>query len=311
MTDPVDLFRIAIEGAGMAAPAEVHGDGRLHRFSPEGKRRDDAGWYVLHLDNIPAGTFGNWRTGESQTWCAKTDTEMTPAERVAIRERVKAAQRLRDAETMQRHADAADKASHIWAFGVPAVGHPYLKAKNVKAHGLRVGPWQKWDRDTGEIFHLQSVLYVPMRDTAGKLHSLQGITGDGEKLFLSGGKVKGMYHSIGRPSGRLVIGEGLATCSTVHEATGDAVAVAFNSGNLEPVARALRVKYPCLSIVIAADDDWKTPGNPGLAAARAAAGAVGGTVAIPDFAGLQRGPKDTDHNDLARLAASVKAQVPA
>lgn len=309
--DPIEAFRAAIEAAGMTAPDDILGDGRLHRFSPSGKRSDKPGWYVLHLDNIPAGTFGNWRTGEAQTWCSKSDNDMSPAERLALRERIKAAKRMRDAETARRNAEAADKAAQIWALGVPAVGHPYLKSKGVKGYGLRVGRWQKWDSETGEITALENVLYVPMRDTAGKLHSLQGITSNGEKLFLSGGKVKGMYHSIGRPSGRLIIGEGLATCSTVFEATGDAVAVAFNSGNLEPVARALRAKYPSLSIVLAADDDWQTPGNPGLTAAKNAAAAIGGLLAVPGFGNLPRGPKDTDWNDLARLAGSVNVEASA
>jgi putative DNA primase/helicase len=313
MMDPVEIFRSVIDAAGMTPPDEIKADGRLHRFSPTGKRRDDAGWYVLHLDNIPAGTFGDWRSGETQNWCAKSDGELSLAERQAIRERVKAAQRLRDRETVDRNASAAAKAADLWAAAIPAVAHPYLTAKAVKPFGLRIGKWPRWDRDTGEITMIDNVLMIPMRDTTGKLWSLQGINAEGNKLFLSGGKVKACYHSIGRPGGRLILGEGYATCATVHEATGDATAVAFNSGNLEPVALALRAKYPRLSIVIAADDDWKTtdmrtgePTNPGLSCARAAAAAVGGSVAVPDFASLARGPKDTDFNDLMRLAGAMK-----
>lgn len=55
--NPIDGFKNAIASAGMEPPAEVHGDGRIHRFSPTGKRSDDAGWYVLHLDDVPAGSF--------------------------------------------------------------------------------------------------------------------------------------------------------------------------------------------------------------------------------------------------------------
>lgn len=309
----VDQFKSAIEAAGMTAPDDVQGDGKLHRFSPTGKRRDDAGWYVLHLDNLPAGTFGDWRAGFSQTWCAKADNDMTPAERNALRQRVKETQRQRDAEAARRQLAASEKATEMWAAAIPAVGHPYLRTKAVKAHALRTGPWQKWDQETGEITTLQNVLYVPMRDTSGRIHSLQGITPEGEKFFLPGGRVKGSYHSIGRPSGRLVIGEGYATCATIHEATGDGVAVAFNAGNLVAVARNLRSKFPCLEMVIAADDDWMTRdprtqelSNPGLIAAREAATAVGGKVAIPDFSGLPRTPKDTDFNDLMRLAGALK-----
>ena len=58
--------------------------------------------------------------------------------------------------------------------------------------------------------------------------------------------------------------EGFATAATVHEATGSAVAVAFNANNLKPVAIALRAKFPSLEMVICADDDHLTEGNPGI-----------------------------------------------
>ena len=123
---------------------------------------------------------------------------------------------------------------------------------------------------------------------------------------MPGGRVKGCYHAIGRPSGRVIVCEGFATGASLHAATGDAVAVALNAGNLLAVAVALRAKYPCLTIVVAADDDWQTAGNPGLTAARLAAQAVGGEVAVPDFRGYARGVKDTDFNDLHRLAGAVQ-----
>ncbi|MBS75725.1 toprim domain-containing protein [Variovorax sp.] len=312
MTDPIELFRSAIQASGMSAPELIHGDGRLHRFSPSGRRSDDAGWYVLHLDWVPAGTFGNWRAGTQERWCARSDCDLTTAERNALRDRIRAAQKLRDQDAERRKQTAAERAMLLWAAAISAVGHPYLLQKRVKPMGLRIGPWEKWDPETGEVETLRNVLYVPMRDTGGKLWSLQGITESGKKLFLPGGRVKACYHSIGQPSGRLVIAEGYATGATVHEATKSAVAVAFNSGNLESVARALRAKFPCLSIVIAADDDWKTtdvdgvPCNPGLRAAKLAAAAVGGLVAIPDFTGLPRKEHHTDFNDVACLAGAVK-----
>ena len=71
--------------------------------------------------------------------------------------------------------------------------------------------------------------------------------------------------------------------ASIHECTGHAVAVAFNAGNLEAVAVALRSKYPALKIIIAADDDHQTPGNPGMTKATAAVHATGGTLAVPVF----------------------------
>lgn len=224
----------------------------------------------------------------------QSDRELTAAERQALNRRMAALRRDHDAEQRKRQADAAAASVIRWSAAHPAVEHPYLQAKGIRPHGIRI-----------EANH---TLLIPMRDTDGRLHSLQAIAPDGSKRFMPGGRVKGCYCSIGRPSGRLVICEGYATGATIHEDTGQAVAVAFNSGNLLHVAKALRSKYPCMTLVLAADDDWKTDGNPGVKAATEAAHAVGGLLAVPNFAGYERSDKDTDFNDLHRLAGMVEVQ---
>jgi putative DNA primase/helicase len=138
------------------------------------------------------------------------------------------------------------------------------------------------------VRQLRDMLVVPARAADGTLQSLQFIGTDGAKRFLTGGRVAGCYHGIGKPAGQLLLGEGLATCCTLFEATGQAVAVCFHAGNLEPVARALRGKFPRLRLVICADNDRSTPGNPGVTKALAAARAVGGYVAIPNFESITR-----------------------
>jgi putative DNA primase/helicase len=220
------------------------------------------------------------------------EADLPPAERAAFARRMDALRRQHAAEQLQRQVAAADASAQRWAGAPPAGGHPYLSTKGVMAHGLRV-----------EAGH---TLLIPLRDAAGKLHSLQSIAPDGSKRFMPGGRVKGCYHAIGRPAGRLVLAEGYSTGATIHEDTGDAVAVAFNSGNLLPVARALRAKFPELTLVVAADDDWKTEGNPGLTAATIAARDVGALLAVPKFGDLPRTATDTDFNDLHRLAGMVE-----
>jgi putative DNA primase/helicase len=115
--------------------------------------------------------------------------------------------------------------------------------------------------------------------------------------------VAGCYFLIGEPVEVLCVAEGYATAASIHEATGNAVAVAFNAGNLVPAARALRARYPNSRIIICADDDAKTEGNPGLTKAHEAAQAVGGLFARPDFGG-NRPERATDFNDLHRHAGS-------
>lgn len=286
MNDATELFRAAIQAAGLTPPEEINPDGELHRFSSNGRRGDDAGWYVLYLDDIPAGSFGCWREGLTQQWCSKNTDTMTQVERDAHRQRVEAMRQQRENEKAQSQQNAAQVAAKRWQTATQATEHPYLSAKGVQAHGVKL---------EGEA------LLIPMRDTEGTLHSLQVIDPEGGKRFQSGGRVKGCYHGIGKPEGVLIVCEGYATGASIHEATGQAVAVAFNAGNLKAVTEALHDKFPAMQLILAADDDWQTEGNPGTARASDAARAVDGFLAVPRFPD-GRGDKDTDFNDLYRLA---------
>ena len=58
MSDPTEHFRLAIAAAGLPAPDVIHDDGAIHRFSTNGKRGDDSGWYMLHTAGIAAGAYG-------------------------------------------------------------------------------------------------------------------------------------------------------------------------------------------------------------------------------------------------------------
>lgn len=297
MTDPTEQFQADMVAAGLTPPHEIHADGTLHRFSSEGRRGDDSGWYVLHTDGVPAGAYGCWRKGLTRQWCSKTQEAMTQAERETHRQRVEAMRQQREADTAQRQQLAAQTAAQRWQAATPATESPYLTTKGVQAHGVRL---------EGEA------LMIPMRDTAGTLHSLQVIDREGCKRFQPGGRVKGCYHAIGKPDSVLIVCEGYATGASIHEATGKAVAVAFNAGNLEAVALALHQKYPALRLILAADDDAFTNGNPGITKATEAARAVGGYLTKPYF-GEQRSEAETDFNDLHQRAGleAVKACIDA
>jgi len=118
------------------------------------------------------------------------------------------------------------------------------------------------------------------------------------------------WYPIGPLNGTVCIAEGFATAMSIHEATGHAVAVAFDAANLEPVAKSLRKKFPDVGLILCADDDDKTVGNPGLTKAAEAARAVGGLVAVPDF-GADHPEGATDFNDLHQIcgAEAVKRAI--
>ncbi|MCB1591363.1 MAG: toprim domain-containing protein [Alphaproteobacteria bacterium] len=269
---PQPDFKSAMSEAGLVIKDAIISDGKLHRFRVEGdKAGSENGWYVLYGDSLPAGAFGCWKRGISETWCGKTDRELTQAQREQNRRRMIEAQKARESEEAKRRQAAWDKALLIWqSLPLAPDSHPYLVKKGVKSHGLRLH---------------KGLLVIPMRDSGGNLHSLQFIDGDGNKRFLSGGRKKGCYFALGTPTESLCIAEGFATAATIYESTGLAVAVAFDAGNLLPVAQALRTKFSVAEIVLCADNDANTPGNPGLTKAREAAAAVGGRLAVPPCAG--------------------------
>lgn len=273
-----DNFKAALDAAALPTKDKITADGKLHRFTVQGDRAGSKnGWYILYGDGLPAGSFGSWKTGFKGTWCAKAENTLTTSEREEYRRRMDAARKAREAEEQARKTEAARNALAIWKASSPAPdNHPYLVKKRVRNHGLRLTKTNS--------------LIIPMRDSYGILHSLQFIDGEGNKLFLSGGRKKGCYFAIGIPLESLCIAEGYATAASIHESTGLPVAVAFDAGNLEPVARALRAKFPQIEITLCADNDEHTPGNPGLTKAREAAAACGALLAVPPCAG--------DFNDL-------------
>ena len=298
MSDPIAAFAEFLRQRGIPVPKQLIADGKLHRCDADTSKagKDDAA-YILHLDGVTAGGCINWRDGQGwENWSAKPENIMSEYERRKLRSEIERQRRLREEEETQRRTAAVERAKRTLEAAAPAEnGHGYLQRKGVLAHGIAQ--------------HRQGPLIIPIRSISGDLMSLQFIAADGGKRFLSGGAIAGGFHLIGEVKDKLVIGEGYGTCATVHEAKGLPVAVAFDAGNLGAVAKAWRAARPDLQIIIAADDDHRTEGNPGLTKARRAAESVGGVVMVPDF-GPNRPEKATDWNDLAALSGleAVKRQ---
>jgi putative DNA primase/helicase len=118
-----------MQASGIDPPGEIIPDGRLHRFSTNGARGDDAGWYELHADGIHAGAFGNWRTGIAETWHADLGRRLTPEEEAEARRRIEKARAEAEAERQRRAKRAAELAAAIWKAAKPVTGHPYLRRK--------------------------------------------------------------------------------------------------------------------------------------------------------------------------------------
>jgi len=271
----VDSFREAMREAAITPPDEIIADGILHRFQINGKL---SGRYTLHLDGRPAGFFQDYRQGIKENWAFRGHFKpLTNAERRAFAIERQRKQLERNAVEKARHDEASDKARFIWHRSTPITEqaeHPYLVRKRIQPYGVRLS---------------REALVIPIFNENRQVVNLQFIQPDGVKRFLTGGRKKGCFSVIGRPTpGQpILIAEGFATGASLHEATGLFVVVALDAGNLEPAALVVRRLFPAASIVIAGDNDISGVGQK---AAITAAVAVGGKFIIPATPG-------TDWND--------------
>lgn len=226
---------------------------------------------------IAAAKEGGWKPTDS-------DKRHVSAEEIAARkaEREARLQAERDQEERDRQS-AAEESARMWdAARADDIGHPYAARKQVACIGAR---------------RLKDMLLIPMRHGPGALVGLQIIQPDGSRKFKTGTPAAGAYTVLGSPTktGPIVICEGWATGCSIHMATGWCVVVAFSAGNLEAVAKKIRAALPDARLIMAADDDAFTDGNPGITYATAAATAVDAELAVPRFTTADRG---TDFNDL-------------
>ncbi|WP_322075499.1 zincin-like metallopeptidase domain-containing protein [Burkholderia cenocepacia] len=295
---PEQEFADALRSMGAAVNGE-HPimDKKKHRIAAENDKKGEKSiFYVGYLDGHPAGYIKNNRTGLEMKWKSK-GYFLDPEQKAAMQAEAAVKLAARAEETAKQQERAAQRVGKQLAELVPIVAPtPYLEAKGIAP---QTGVYT--DREGQKT-------YVPAIDAEGKQWTMQYIQEDGTKRFAKESRKEGCFHPIGgldaiAAAPAIVIGEGYATAAQVSQALGYGTVAAFDSGNLEAVAKSLHEKFPDKPIVIAGDDDQAVKNNPGKTKAKEAAHAVGGTAFFPIFApGEQAGnPKGfTDFNDLAQ-----------
>lgn len=302
-SSPAAEFKEALMSVGAIISGE-HPimDGKPHRIPTEGdKNGEKSGFYVVHLDGIPAGFIKNNRTGVELNWKHK-DYILTAEQKALLK-----TQALENQQTRQRELEAKQnitaariqqKISQMVEVQEPT---PYMKNK-----GIAVFAGVYTDNE-------KKLTCVPAIDCEGKIWSVQYIAEDGTKRFAKDSKKEGCFHVLGglaqlAKTPVIIIAEGYATAATIKEASNlPAVVSAFDAGNLKSAAKALHQKYPKIPIMIAGDDDKyleiSTSINPGKEKALEAAKAVGGEVILPIFSPHEqrKNPKKfSDFNDMAK-----------
>ena len=284
--------------AGLDMPPQpLDLSGKVRRFGP--KKRQ---WYALREVRtrgglaVVVGNFGDWRGGESHR--VEVDWKGLSQDEQAQLQARREAQRLADAQARaEAAAAAAMTASELWAAAARTGHSKYLERKGVQAEACR------YLRDGSIVVPL--LRYDLPREQA--LRACQTIRPDGTKRFTRGFEKPGCclrlgHVVVGEP---LIVCEGYATGLTLRMALERRlpVFVALDAGNILHVVQLLRALHPQSPLLICADDDWRTEGNPGRARAHEASRLVAEChYTWPIFSRHPRGPKDTDFNDLHLLA---------
>ena len=178
MSNTLQTFQEILNGKGLIPP-EIIADGKLHRCPTQAKPHKQNGAYIAHLDAPATLWWCNWESAEQDTFTEAEENTLSPEEKEALKQRQAAIKRQREAEFAERRAAATEKSQSVLnASGPCSPEHLYLRRKGVPALGeIRQG-------HNGELL-------LPVRDASGNLLSLQRIFLDGEKRFLTGGRVSG------------------------------------------------------------------------------------------------------------------------
>lgn len=325
-------------------------DGRVQRWRVAGEDKEWRGWsrlkeWVSARGNVYlVGVFGCWHgndPGQRKIDLPPPDPNLTKEQTAARREEAKAVADA--ARVLAKQADedrkiearqAARWAAAVWAHAKPCAGHEYLTRKGIQPHGLRQldsleglqvegVDEANWWRLTQACPAGHPALIVPMHDVSGQVCGVQFIYGRGhprktktgrDKEFWPSGMAMGGTFGVIGPlyrEGIAALGEGFGTLASIAEATGLTAIYAFSANNLAKAAKEIRKACPRLKLLVTADDDYLTDGNPGATAAAQVAAQVAECAWIkPDFTGpdgadLRAGKKLSDFNDLAALAGNT------
>lgn len=271
-------------------------DGEGHRITVEGdKKGEKSGFYIIHTDGHPAGFMQNNRTKEELRWSSKGYVQ-TDEEKALLRAQAAQKQAEKAAQQQKDHEASAKRVGkQLGQLSEPQQQTAYLEKK-----GLQVHKGVFTDKDGDKT-------YIPAYDVSGKQWTMQYINEDGTKRFAKNARKEGCFHVVGglealKDAPVLIIAEGYATAGSIREATQYPTVAAFDSGNLEPVAKALKEAYPDKPIIIAGDDDVaqsckmkakdKATVNVGREKALETAKAVGGVAVFPIFAKGEMPSKD-------------------
>jgi phage/plasmid primase-like uncharacterized protein len=242
-------FHDALAAAGLR-PAEgmIAGDGRLHRYRlADDKPGRKNGWAVLHVDGVPHGAAGSWKSGERLRWTpddgrrvARTLDRRAVAEAA---ERVRAQRERADADVA---AAIARRVQALWQGARPAAATAvdlYLDRhrgyREIIPASLRFVPALRHPLGVSRPAMLAAVTRWPSDDVVA-LHRTWLDPDTAGKAALSPnrmmlGPVAGGAVRLAACGERLAVSEGIETGLLAQQATGIPTWAALSAGGMEAV----------------------------------------------------------------------------
>lgn len=275
----------------------LDGTQRRISFSSDPAKKD--AWYEGHANgDMESVTFFDFRHGVRRTWNSG-GFSTTPAQRLEFRRQLRAHSQTQEIETKAKWEEGALAAAQMWeAATAEKAAHPYTTKKCIPNDPFRF-----------RIHDGYRELLVPMMDESGAVKNVQRILPNGDKRFVKGAKVMGLYGLAGAAppkgfQGEIVIAEGIATAWSVQQITGNTCYAAMSAGNLLAVTQMVRDAFPAACLLLAGDDDRLekdgTPrplkANAGRVKAYISAQKAGALALFPIFA--DSSSRSTDWNDL-------------
>jgi len=333
-----DHVRQQLVGLGLILDRELVADNRIQRWRVDGEDHERRGWSRLREwssskgDTYIVGAYGVWHgtdDGYTKVEMPSKDSALvlTAEDRQAMAEAAKAARKSMDEKRKAEAKRAGQWAASVWHLGEPCIDHEYLTRKGIRSHGARLlksidGVHLDGLDETNQWRLSQAVggLMVGMHDAHGNIVGIQFIYAKDhprrakvdKEFWPTGMAMGGSFGALGGlpRNGIVLLAEGFATAASLHEATGQPAVYAFSANNLTKAAKDIRKAAKQVKILVCADDDYLTQGNPGVTAATGLTAVLEDTAWIkPDFTDpdgndLRAGKKLTDFNDLAQLTGT-------
>lgn len=278
-------------------PGPLTLDGKIHKFKIDGRDSKSSGWYIGHQNHCVKSAevyyvviFDNYREGNEEPYkFVSGGVQLSSVDKKNIQAQIakanKESHKDREVSWLKISQEAQDKWDSLSKTGESE----YLIKKQIEACP-----------DMDIRFDEKGHFHVPIRDTEGKLWSLQEIYWDSflnrsQKYYFKGGRTKNccyVFGDLATENSVVYIVEGFATGASVRLASGHTVVCALSANGLSSIARSIRIKYAECRIIICAERD---PNNIGFKKSTEAANESLASVIIPKF---KEGDAGSDFNDV-------------